>query len=194
MKLYLFALSAEMLPEDAGRILCRAADEAHAARYRAHPEMPGACQSLAAHVLLRYAGAKVQGIPMKQTSVAYLPSGQPVLPGSGLYCSVTHTEGLCLCAVADVPVGVDAEKIRPAPMRAAQRIFTDKEQTLLSQADEQDRDRIFFELWTRHESVVKLTGRGLRDIRAAVPDTIRTRLIRFRDDYAVSVSVFTELT
>ena len=190
MNMQIFALRTDGLSARTAQILCRAADAEHAEFFREGPDRPAVCASLAANVLLRYAAARTLGVPMRAVSTARLPSGQPTLPGTGLFCSVSHTKDLCLCAVADAPIGIDAEVLRPAPMRVAERVFSDAERRQLASSDEPD--RLFFTFWTRRESFVKLTGAGLRDIRAEIPPHVRTQTFRLWDAYCVSVSTFTE--
>ncbi|MBQ7541285.1 MAG: 4'-phosphopantetheinyl transferase superfamily protein [Clostridia bacterium] len=190
--LRIFALFTHDLTARDCAALCRAADASHAVRYRSHEDVPGAKASLAANVLLRYAASRVLDVPMTQVTTAAEPSGRPILPGTGLHCSVSHSDGLCVCAVADAPVGIDTERLRAAPLRVAQRVFSALELRRLDGAD--DPDRVFFEIWTKRESAVKLTGAGLRDISGVVPDNVRTRTFLFAVDYAVSVSTFTDTT
>lgn len=190
MNRQIFALRTDGLSAREAQILCRAADAEHADLFRAYPDRPAVRASLAANVLLRAAAARMLSVPMRAVETARLPSGQPTLPGTGLFCSVSHTDGLCVCAVSDAPVGIDVEKLRPAPLRVAKRAFSPEEQRLLARSDEPD--RLFFRFWTKRESVVKLTGAGLRDIRAAIPPQIGTETFLLLEDYCVSVSAFTE--
>ena len=192
MDLHIFALHTDAMTARDAQTLCRAADEAHAQAFRTSADRPGAQTSLAANALLRYGAARVLGVPMRAVETAVGENGQPLLPGTGLYGSVSHTHTLCICAVADAPVGIDAEQIRPAPLRVAQRVFTTQEQARLRDAAQTD--RVFFEIWTRHESFVKLTGAGLRDIRVPVPDHVHTQTFLLEEAYAVSVSMFTDLS
>ena len=190
MNMQIFALCADALSEQTARRLLPAADAAHAEAFRAYPDRIAVRTSLAANALLRYAAARALGVPMRDVTTDRLPSGQPTLPGTGLFCSVSHTDALCVCAVSDAPVGIDAEKLREAPLRVAKRVFSPEEQARLASAAEPD--RVFFEIWTKRESAVKLTGAGLRDIRAAIPPQIRTETFLLHGAYCVSVSTFTE--
>lgn len=190
MKLQIFALRTDGLSGETAQLLCRAADARHREVFRAYPAGGAVWTSLAANVLLRYAAARMLGVPMRDVTTDSLPSGQPVLPGTGLYCSVSHTDGLCVCAVSDVPVGIDAEKLREAPMRVAKRIFSPAEQSRVASSDDPHTE--FFRIWTMRESVVKLTGAGMRDIRADIPPDVRTETFLRPDGYCVSVSTFTE--
>ena len=190
MNMLIFALHTDGLSEKTARALYPAADAPHADAFRAFPDRIAVQTSLAGNVLLRYAAARALGVPMRDVTTDRLPSGQPTLPGTGLFCSVSHTDGLCVCAVSDAPVGIDAELLREAPMRVAKRVFSAGEQQSIAAAD--DADRAFFEIWTKRESAVKLTGAGLRDIRAAIPPQIRTETFLLHGAYCVSVSTFTE--
>lgn len=190
MNMQIFALRTHALSGETARRLAPAADAPHAETFCAYPDRSAVRTSLAANVLLRYAAARMLGRPMRGVTTDRLPSGRPTLPGTGLYASVSHTDGLCVCAVSDAPVGIDVEKLREAPLRVAKRVFSPGEQAQLEDAD--DPARTFFEIWTTRESVVKLTGAGLREISAPVPPQIETETFLLFDAYCVSVSMFTE--
>ena len=66
------------------------------------------------------------------------------------FFSLSHTEGLAVCAIGETPVGVDAERPRELASGTAQKLMTPEE------AQQFD----FFRLWTLRESAFKLTGRG----------------------------------
>lgn len=47
--------------------------------------------------------------------LARAPGGKPFFPAFPQYrFNLTHTDGLCLCALSEAEVGVDAERVRPA--------------------------------------------------------------------------------
>ena len=192
MDMQIFALPLpQELSVQTGKTLCLAATAEKARRYRDYPAQSGAQLSLAAQVLLRYAASRVLGCGMAQVRVAYLPDGRPTLPGTGLYCSVSHTPGLCVCAVASQPVGIDAERIRrPFPPGAAKRVFSDRERSQALAAS--DPDAAWTALWTQHESYTKLTGAGLRQIREPIPDNVCLRVGFLYGTFAVSAASFTE--
>lgn len=68
----------------------------------------------------------------------------------GLFFSLSHTEGLAVCAIGEVPVGVDAERPRELRPGTADKLLSPEE------AAEFD----FFRVWTLRESCFKLTGQG----------------------------------
>lgn len=101
------------------------------------------------------------------------------------HCSVTHTDNLWICAISDIPVGIDVEYIRDRCFdQISARCFTPGEQEyvlgcmcdkgedglcslcgegrcLVNLQSYRVRER-FFEVWTRKESYGKLLGKGLR--------------------------------
>ena len=66
-------------------------------------------------------------------------NGKPMT--NGCYFNISHSHGLVACAVAEVPVGIDVEKIRPVPPRLL-RILSPAEREYV-RCDED-----FFRLWT----------------------------------------------
>lgn len=98
----------------------------------------------------------------------YGPYGKPTLPekgeGAWLRFNVSHSEGLALYAVAHKrEVGVDVEYIRAnlEYERIAARFFSHNESAALRALPEAQRCEAFFNCWTRKESFIKATGKGL---------------------------------
>ena len=79
------------------------------------------------------------------------PGGKPYIPG-GPEFSLSHSGTLAVIALADVPVGADAEKDRPVGDAVRLRALTGAER-----AD--SRDFLFF--WTRKEAALKCLGTGV---------------------------------
>lgn len=189
---FIFALNLHEPPsERACAILCRAADEKKVHLYRTARAHGKAAQSMASQVLLRYGASRAMGVPMREVHITYTEQGKPLLNG-GWHCSISHTDGVCICAVARREIGIDIEKIRPYPERVAEKYFSKDEQDSVLFAD--NKDSAFFEIWTKHESFVKLTGEGLCGIRTPIPESVHTYTFRFLEMYTVSVSMFTDLS
>ena len=87
--------------------------------------------------------------PGKEPLIA--PGGKPYIPG-GPEFSLSHSGTLAVIALADVPVGADAEKDRPVGEAVRLRALTGAER-----AD--SRDFLFF--WTRKEAALKCLGTGV---------------------------------
>ena len=87
--------------------------------------------------------------PGKEPLIA--PGGKPYIPG-GPEFSLSHSGTLAVIALADVPVGADAEQDRPVGEAVRLRALTGAER-----AD--SRDFLFF--WTRKEAALKCLGTGV---------------------------------
>lgn len=86
------------------------------------------------------------------------PSGKPYLTGKNMpFFSISHSGSFIGCALHSAEIGLDIQEtvsIRPALVR---RVCTAEEQSLIKT------DEDFCRLWTRKESVSKLTGEGISD-------------------------------
>ena len=77
-------------------------------------------------------------------------AGKPEFPEfPEVYFNISHTGGAVLVGVAESPVGVDIERIRPVSHRAMLRIAG------------VESERAFFESWVRREARAKCTGTGV---------------------------------
>ncbi len=102
-------------------------------------------QVLAAYGLLRCGMRKMCGqgtLP----PLSYGPCGKPAFPEGSPCFSLSHTEGMALCAFSEKPVGVDGERLRPVEAARAERLNLQADSTA------------FFEEWTARESRVKRRG------------------------------------
>ncbi len=81
-------------------------------------------------------------------------NGKPYV-NDNIFFSLSHTDGLTICAVSDNNVGADAEKIRP--MKNKEKILS----RYIKKDGEKISDKEFFEQWTRFESRVKFFGEKL---------------------------------
>lgn len=87
--------------------------------------------------------------------------GKPFFAHGDLHFSISHTRDHVFCAVADGPVGLDAEELsrKPSP-RLAQKVLSPNELRQYGAAP--DKDRALLTFWVLKEAAVKLTGQGLR--------------------------------
>ena len=107
----------------------------------------------------------------------YGERGKPYFEDLPLYFNLSHSGDYVLCAVSDVEVGVDIQKIQPVNERKlAKRFFSEAECRVLEGCESSEgRRRLFFELWSRKEAYGKLTGEGIaavigRDMREEAAD------------------------
>ena len=102
-----------------------------------------------AHRLLSLALEREYGL-RELPETAREPGGKPYFPDRPNICfNLSHSHGTAVCALHDKPVGVDVEKLRPAPKRLADGLT----------------DEAFFRLWTAKEATVKRRGEGIAALR-----------------------------
>lgn len=115
--------------------------------------------------------------------MAYGPLGKPFFPGyPTAHFNLSHTAGAVLAGVADGPLGVDIERIRPV-----------REETMWRLAGTSD-EGAFFAAWVRREALVKLTGGGVGAGRAQVfPPEARFTPLKVFPGYAAGAAVWSGL-
>lgn len=74
--------------------------------------------------------------------------------------NVSHSNGCSLCALSNVPIGVDVELIKPRSEGLPKHVFNDCELEWFCSRGSRWED--FYSLWTLKEAKVKCTGIGLR--------------------------------
>lgn len=96
--------------------------------------------------------------PIEKTS-----RGKPYFPGSDLHFSITHTRTTVFCAIADVPLGIDAEdlnrKVSPA---LAGKILSPREYAQYEAVPAEEKNEALLRFWVLKEAEAKCSGLGLR--------------------------------
>ena len=105
--------------------------------------------------------------------IVITPQGKPTV--EGCFFSISHTDGVAVCAVSDQEVGIDIERPRTLSDAVIKRAFTPHEIEMVG--DDTER---FIRLWTIKESVMKWYGLGL----GLMPEHI---------NITVSEDIFTDL-
>lgn len=118
------------------------------------------CRGIAAGLLLRKA-LQAENVLYADESFCRGAHGKPQLKSNALYFNLSHAGALVVCAVADIPVGIDVESLSrfaddARNQRLAARILHEEELKKWSG----DKEKLLF-FWTRKESYVKMTGDGL---------------------------------
>ncbi len=122
--------------------------------------------------LLRYSGKS--DFEIKKTK-----NGKPYT--DGVYFSLSHTNGLTVCAVSDCEVGIDVEKIRP--VKNGERVI----KRFLGKCEKELTDEAMLCMWTQFESRVKYFGEKIISCKKAKTEEIYTETF-ILDDFIVSVS------
>ena len=74
--------------------------------------------------------------------------------------NISHSGDYAVCAVSDVPVGVDIQLMRSINPNIAKKYFTENELGYMHAAC--NAEEAFYEIWVRKESLVKAVGKGLK--------------------------------
>ena len=122
----------------------------------------------AVHGILRIILARYLNLDPTQINFTHSDRGKPYLTNDcnslNLQFNLSHSENRAIVGISrDRSIGVDLEKMRPMgnAMLLAERFFCPSEYTLLTQAIPEERDKLFFQLWTAKEAYLKATGEGI---------------------------------
>ena len=144
-------------------------------------------ESLVGLLLAKYAIYRRWGLPFSAVQFGVGTHGKPYALGQEqVHFNVSHSGGVCVCAVDDEPIGVDIQEMKPCRFDAiAERFFTPLEQRLYH---EQGGDKLaFYRMWTKRESVGKYLSTGF--FYAAEQDTADWRTVHMlhREKYMICV-------
>lgn len=117
-----------------------------------------------AHAMWRLVLADTLCVGVGEVRLRATPSGQPVLPDTGLATSLSHSGSwVAIAAGRMVTLGVDIE--RSPPRRALgdllETICTPHEATDMRRLTGEEREMALLALWTRKEALLKAFGTGL---------------------------------
>jgi 4'-phosphopantetheinyl transferase len=127
-----------------------------------YQRLEDAQRSLVGDILARYTICKRLGAKNDELVFGQNEYGKPLLlKPAGLYFNISHAGEWVACALADSPVGIDIELVKPADYTLAQRFCAKEEYLFLLQQPEETRLKHFYRFWTMKESYSKFDGRGL---------------------------------
>ena len=110
------------------------------------------------YLMLLYGLRECFGI--KSFEIALGKYGKPFLSECPeVHFSIGHCNTGCVVAVADRPVGVDIQDVRPVLREVAQRVCSARELEEFDQS--QNQDLFFTRIWVAKESYGKMTGTGV---------------------------------
>lgn len=100
--------------------------------------------------------------------------GKPYLPEyPDVHFNISHCDAGCAVAVADCPVGVDIQDVRPFSWDIARQVCCERE--LAELIESVDQEKLFTKMWAMKESWVKMVGAGIACGMQAV-DTINKKI------------------
>lgn len=99
---------------------------------------------------------------------------KPRLDVEDVYFNLSHSHGVCVLAMGASEIGIDIEKIR------------DLDYSKFDFIDAQDKED-FFKEWTRRESYLKYTGKGLSNLRMDIPSDAHFEFFPVYDNYLICI-------
>ena len=87
--------------------------------------------------------------------------GKPFLHGHpDIFFNMSHSGKSVVCAVSDIPVGVDIQDIRHLSLNTGRKFLTDEETDMVTGLEPTAMDRELCRIWCIKESYGKMTGKG----------------------------------
>ncbi|MDR1992963.1 MAG: 4'-phosphopantetheinyl transferase superfamily protein [Nitrososphaerota archaeon] len=131
-------------------------------RIKQHQLFLDAQNSLIGDILARIEICRATGLSNKQLEFATNSYGKPhLINNPQIHHNISHAGHYIACAIADNPVGIDIELIKPINIEIAKRFFSTNETSYILSVLGNIRMHRFFEIWTKKESQIKLEGKGL---------------------------------
>lgn len=97
------------------------------------------------------------GVSLEQYD--YSVTNQPILKGADLKFSISHSGNIVVCAVANNPIGVDVERIKPVKLDLMKFYFNSASWFEIINAP--DIYTEFYRHWTMREAAIKAAGFGI---------------------------------
>ncbi|NJD01078.1 MAG: 4'-phosphopantetheinyl transferase superfamily protein [Ruminiclostridium sp.] len=128
-------------------------------RYVRHED---AQRVLMADILIRTIICGKLKIKNKEISFGSNEYGKPFLIGAeNFHFNNSHSGEWVVCAIDDLPIGIDVEMIQSIDFDIAERFFSKEEYKDFLSKDESEKLPYFYDLWTLKESYIKAVGKGL---------------------------------
>lgn len=94
-------------------------------------------------------------------AIAIAPGGKPYFADSDIHFSITHTKHHVFCALAETPIGIDAEELdRQVNPRLAEKILSPKEKEQYDLSENKNKALLTF--WVLKEAAGKCSGKGIQ--------------------------------
>jgi 4'-phosphopantetheinyl transferase len=146
--------------------------------------------------ILRYLLGSYLGQRPASIQLEYRANGKPALvPDAGIRFNVTHSGDMAALALTNCcDIGIDLEQLRPLPEfdQIAASFFCSEEIAEINLPSGEERERAFFNCWTRKEAYVKASGVGLsrplKSFRVTVKASTPVRLVFLDDEINASRS------
>lgn len=110
-------------------------------------------------ILIQYLIRKETEKVIDDIKICYTSLGKPYIEGVNKKFNISHSGSWVVCALSDVPVGVDIEYIDESITSMKNLILSKEEYKRYEKS--QNKDEFLYRTWTQKESYVKYLGVGL---------------------------------
>ncbi len=148
-------------------------------------------------MLARKAIAKRCGTTENDIVFDIAQNGKPYAVELDVEFNISHSGNMVICAIGNMPLGVDIERIRPVDVSVTKRICSEAELEFIFGHKPVEKEFCytsdtkiltrFFTLWTGKEAYCKCIGTGIRDIAECKADGVKTFI-----DGEYVISIFTK--
>ena len=90
--------------------------------------------------------------------------GKPYIKDLNLFFNISHSKDFVICAISNMKIGIDIEKIREINKSIVNQFATDKEKDFIYELDREYNKRSF-EIFTLKEAYFKCLGTNLNNIK-----------------------------
>ncbi len=133
-----------------------------------------------------------------EAEYVYSEKGKPYFKNLPIYFSISHSGDYVFCIFSAQEVGADIQYRKPGVgNQVMQRFFAEEEKEAWKQlADPEEREKLFYRLWTRKEAYGKLTGEGIVAAAStnalAISQSVFWEEYELPEDYQIAVCKRTE--
>ncbi len=91
------------------------------------------------------------------------PLGKPYFSTpKEVFVSLSHSYDMVACAISNHPVGIDVQFMKEfSYTRFSNRFFSEEEREQLAMVSNDEKKKIFYQIWTAKESYQKMIGQGI---------------------------------
>lgn len=141
---------------------CKQISEDEKQKIKKYKFIDDAYRSVFANMLVRFVAVKFYRLKYHDIAFKYSEYGKPYLQEDlSFHFNISHTHEWIVCAVDQMPVGIDIECLLPRDISSIIRFFSKTEQDSFLLKEESQKLHYFYELWTLKESYIKKCGLGL---------------------------------
>lgn len=200
IRVFYTELSSQVMPDVHTRLL-ESFPENIGARIKRYTGEKERQSRIAGKALLVYALKKLQVYPaVSLDNYAYSLTNQPILKGSDIHFSISHSSNMILCAVVQGEggkIGIDVERLNPVKLNLMKFYFNPSSWEEIINAP--DHTAAFYRHWTMKEAAIKASGLSIEQMELSEiiteDDTIQlrdelyySRILSLKYDYMVCIA------